>query len=122
MKFGIIVFITISLFLSCTKEPKPCTVSSFIGTWKVKNNIICEVDSTNEFVIEQGPWSSQIQMKYGTDTLVYTVIDCKAKHSSSGLGWMRTSELDLTDDEIEFKHNRLVLILWQNCSMTLVRK
>ncbi|MEZ4909378.1 MAG: hypothetical protein R2774_00815 [Saprospiraceae bacterium] len=122
MKFGFIIFTFLCLILSCSKEQAPCNVSSFIGTWKVKNNIICEVDSTNEFVIEQGPWPSQIQMKYGADTLVYTVIDCKAKHASSDLGWMRTSEMIVNDGEIEFKHNRLVLILWQNCSMTLVRK
>jgi len=95
--------------------------SSFRGTWKVRNNIICEVDSTNEFVIEQGPWPSQIQMKYGKETLVYSVIDCKVTHSSSDLGWVRTSGLSLNDDGIEFKHNRLILILWQNFSMTLVR-
>jgi len=60
-------------------------------------------------------------MKYGKGTLVYSVIDCKVTHSSSDLGWVRTSGLSLNDDGIEFKHNRLILILWQNFSMTLVR-
>jgi hypothetical protein len=122
MKNGINIIWLLLFCLSCAKEPKPCTVSSYIGTWKVKNNIICDIDSTLEVVIEQGPWASQIQLKYGEDTLVYNVAECKATHNSQDLGWVRKSEMELKNDQIEFKHERWILILYQNCSMTLIKK
>lgn len=122
MKNGIIVSSLLFFCMSCTKEPKPCIVSSYIGTWKVKNNITCDIDSTREVVIEQGPWASQIQVKYGEDTLVYNVTECKAIHNSQDMGCVRKSEMELKNDKIEFKHERWVLIFYQNCSMTLIRK
>lgn len=122
LKRCLILSLFFPLFLSCSKDPEPCQVSSFLGTWKVDKNVICTVDSTNEIQIKKGPLPSQIQLTLGVDTLVYTVMDCKAIHSSSDLGWMRTSEMTLEDGRIDFTYNRLVLLLWQNCSMTLVKK
>jgi hypothetical protein len=120
--FCVFVFALAACFLSCTKEAEPCADSSYLGTWKVEKNVICAIDSTNEVRIEKGPLPSQIQLALGGDTLLFTVINCKATHSSSDSGWMRNAEIRLEDDRIEFTYNRLVLLLWQNCSMTLVRK
>lgn len=123
-KLHLFIFIASAFisFVSCNKDPVPCTVDRFIGRWKVKNNIICDVDSTGFVEIWRGQLGSEILMKLGPDTLNFTVAACKATHASDDLGWVRTAQMTLDEDEIEFWHNQLVLLYWQTCSMTLVKK
>lgn len=121
MKKILILWVVLVSFLACSKEPVPCDVSSYIGTWKAKD-VICSTTGIQEIVIEQGPNPSQIKMALGTDTLVFTVLGCRATHNTEDIGVARKANMELVDDEIQFEMQQRALFFWQFCNITLAHK
>ncbi len=113
---------------SCSKdtEPEPCSGSSFLGTWKIKedpysNN--CSTDASTVFTIVKGDWPNQIKMKFDhRDTLVFQVWDCTASTGDSNFGAASSISMKYENDNISLTKLDIVLLIPLYCNMTLVRE
>jgi hypothetical protein len=128
MKFGIFLCSVFIFCSSCSKElePEPCSVSSFLGTWKVKEDPYstnCALDGTTVFTIVKGDWPNQIKMKFDhRDTLVFQVWDCTARKGDSSVGAVSSIQMKYENDKISLTKIDIVLLLPLYCNMTLIRE
>ncbi len=128
MKFQIFLFSILILCSSCSKElePEPCSVASFLGTWKVKEDAYstnCALDGTTEFTIVKGDWPNQIKMKFDQrDALVFQVWDCTASTGDSNFGAASSISMKYGNDKISLTKLDIVFLIPLYCNMTLVKE
>jgi hypothetical protein len=128
MKFGILLFIIVVFYWSCSKdtEPEPCSVSSFLGTWKVKEDEFstnCALDSSNVFTIVKGNLPNEIKMKFDRkDSLIFQVWDCTANTGDSSVGAISSIKLTFENGKIKFSKLDLVFLIPFYCNMTLIKE
>lgn len=127
MKFQIFLFSVLVIFSSCSKElePEPCSVSSFVGNWRVKidqYSTNCAPNSTIKFTIEKGDLPNQIKMKFdGKNDLIFDVSECSAFTAHSSFGAASSVKMKYENHQISLTKLDVVLLIPLYCNMTLVK-